>query len=197
MTAAEAGIETAIEQAIAAIVARPTGDPLDGSTIPAADAARLVQQFHLASTTDLALLALPVARRLADPPISGYRVAAVGIEAGSGDLVLGGNLEFPGTELGTTIHAEGFVALRARRRGRTLDTLALRVAHPCAHCRQVLSELASSDGLLLVDTEGARLHLADLYPWPFRPASLGVEGDVPARVAWPALEPVDDARSDG
>ena len=188
MTApAVASLDTAIELAIAEVADRAVADPVDGATIPAAEAERLVAQFHAGSTTELALLALPVARRLSRPPISGYRVAAVGIETETGDLLLGGNLEFPGTELGTTIHAEGFVALRARRRGRAVRTLALRVAHPCAHCRQVLSESASADGLLLVDTEGARLHLGDLYPWPFRPASLGVDGDVPGRVAWPAL----------
>lgn len=187
MTAAVAGLEAAIELAIAEVADRTVADLIDGATIPAVDAERLAARFHLASTTELALLALPVARRLARPPISGYHVAAVGIEDETGDLVLGGNLEFPGTELGTTIHAEGFVALRARRRGRTLRTLALRVAHPCAHCRQVLSESATADGLLLVDTEGARLHLEDLYPWPFRPAALGMAGDSAAAVAWPAL----------
>lgn len=187
MTAAQAGPETAIERAIAEIAFRGSAGSLDGATIPGADAERFVASLGLGSTEELALAALPVARRLADPPISGYRVAAVGIEAESGDLLLGGNREFPGTELGTTIHAEGFVALRARRRGRTLATLALRIAHPCAHCRQVLAESSSADGLLLVDTEGARLGLADLYPWAFQPAALGMDGDLGARISWPAL----------
>jgi cytidine deaminase len=120
-------------------------------------------------------------------PISGFEVPAVGIEAGSGDLVLGANLEFPGTELETTIHAEGFVALRARRRGRSLATLVVREARPCAHCRQTLSESASADDLVLVDERGSRRRLDDLYPWPFRPAALGVAGDNPATVRWPEL----------
>jgi cytidine deaminase len=180
-------LESALEVAIAEIASRRVADPIDASTIPAAEAELLASRFGLESTTELALAALPVARRLSRPPISGYRVPAVGIEAGTGDLLLGGNLEFPGTELGTTIHAEGFVTLRARRRGRALATLALRTAHPCAHCRQVLAESASADRLVLVDAEGARLRLADLYPWPFRPASLGVEGDEAGRPAWPGL----------
>lgn len=193
MIAGGSGLDTAIEAAIAEVALRPVRDPVEGATIPAADAQDLASRFGLDSTTALALAALPVARRLASPPISGYRVAAVGIEAETGDLLLGGNLEFPGTELTTTIHAEGFVALRARRRGRTLRTLALRVAHPCAHCRQVLAESAAADGLLLVDTEGSRLHLGDLYPWAFAPGALGIEPDDPARRSWPGLAFVDPA----
>lgn len=193
MIAAGTGLVSAIELAVAEIADRSVADPLDASTIPAPAAQRLVARFGLESTTELALLALPVARRLSRPPISGYQVAAVGIEAETGDLILGGNLEFPGTDLGTTVHAEGFVTLRARRRGRSLATIALPDAHPCAHCRQVLSESAAADALLLVDPAGSRLSLGDLYPWPFRPASLSVDGDVPGRVRWPALEVVGDA----
>lgn len=192
MTAAQTSIETAVELALAGVLARPIDDPVDGSTVPAADAERLAATFGLGSTTELALFALPLARRLARPLISGYEVGVVGIEAETGDLLLGGNLEFPGTDLGTTVHAEGFVTLRARRRGRRLATLALRRAHPCAHCRQVLAESATADDVLLVDTAGARLRLADVYPWPFGPSSLGMAGDAAARVAWPALAIVGD-----
>ena len=168
------------------IVAAPSRDPLGGSTIPAAVAADLVARHGLGSPLELALLALPVARAMARPPISGYRVAAVGVEA-EGDLVLGANLEFPGADLGATIHAEGFVALRARRRGRRLATLAVREAHPCAHCRQTLAEAADADALAIVDLLGNVLSLEDLYPWSFRPAALEHEGDRPGATPWPAL----------
>src|SRR5262249_44022448 len=119
--------------------------------------------------------------------ISGYRVAASGIEAETGDLVLGANLEFKGSDLTSTIHAEGFVSLRVRRRGATLETLAVREAHPCAHCRQTLTEAAASAALEIIDLAGRELTLADLYPWPFRPAALGVEGDGPGSAAWADL----------
>jgi hypothetical protein len=69
------------------IVSEP-GPPPGGSTIPAATAEELVARHGLESTTELALLALPVAGAMARPPISGFRVAAVGIEAG-GHLVIG------------------------------------------------------------------------------------------------------------
>ena len=176
-----------IEDEVRAIVEAPASNPIDGSTIAAAVAADLVARHGLASVEALALLALPVAKDMARAPISGFEVPAVGIEAGAGDLVLGANLEFPGTELGTTIHAEGFVALRARRRGCSLQTLVVREARPCAHCRQTLSEFTSAESLVLVDLQGNRRRLDDLYPWPFRPDALGVPGDGPHVVRWPEL----------
>jgi cytidine deaminase len=176
-----------LEDDLRAIVERRPADTADGSVITAAEAAALVASHGLGSLEALALAALPLAGELARPPISDFRVPAVGIEVGSGDLVLGGNLEFPGTELGTTVHAEGFVALRARRRGRTLATLVVREARPCAHCRQMLSEAATAGSLLLIDAAGHRRSLDDLYPWPFRPEALGVPGDDAATIRWPDL----------
>lgn len=176
-----------VEDAIREVAHRRPEKLLDGSTIPAAAAAELVSRHGLASVEALALAALPIAQAMARAPISGFEVPAVGIEAGSGDLLLGANLEFPGTELGTTIHAEGFVALRARRRGRPLATIVVREARPCAHCRQTLSEAGAADSLVLVDQHGSRRSLDDLYPWPFRPGALGVDGDDPAATRWPNL----------
>jgi cytidine deaminase len=191
----------AVQAEVEAIVAASTttgGDPLIAGTVSAADVARLVNEHDLASERELALLSLPVAGAMASPPISGYRVAAAGIEAETGDLVLGGNQEFPGGELGSTIHAEGFVSLRARRRGHTLETLAVSEAHPCAHCRQTLAEADAADGLEIIDLLGHELTLAELYPWPFRPSALGVAGDRPGEASWPGLTfagdpPPDDA----
>ncbi len=176
-------VVAAVEEVASASVA-PDADPRAASTVPAVDVARLVARFGLASERELALLALPVADGLSDAPLSGYRVAAAGIEAETGDLVLGANLEFRGSDLTSTIHAEGFVSLRIRRRRGTLETLAVREAHPCAHCRQTLTEAASADELEIIDLAGHELTLADLYPWPFRPAALGVEGDHPGSDAW-------------
>ncbi len=180
-----------LQRELQEVLARPGAE----STIPGSVVAELVARHRLGSAADLALLALPLAAALARCTISGFRVAAVGIEAETGDLVLGGNLEFPGTDLTTTVHAEGFVTLRARARGRTLATLAVREARPCAHCRQTLSESAAADGLTLVDLEGARRTLADLYPWPFGPDDLGVPGIVPGTVPWPDLAMLDPARA--
>ena len=79
------------------------------------------------------------------------------------------------------------MALRARRRGRRLATLAVREAHPCAHCRQTLAEAADADALAIVDLLGNKRSLGDLYPWSFRPAALEHDGDTPGTTPWPAL----------
>jgi len=114
-------------------------------------------------------------------------VGVVGLDD-AGDLVLGANLEFPGADLGSTVHAEGFASLRSRSRGRTLRVLALTEAHPCAHCRQTLTESVGADDLELIDPLGHTLRLGDLYPWPFTPAALGIEADDPSRPAWPEIQ---------
>lgn len=183
------GAGAAVVADVERLVAAPP-EPFGGSTVGADAATELIDRHGLRDARELALLALPVAEALSRPPISGYRVAAVGIEA-TGDLVLGANLEFPGAELGATIHAEGFVALRARRRGHRLATLAVREAHPCAHCRQTLAEAADADALAIVDLLGNVLSLDDLYPWSFRPAALGRGGDAPGATPWPSLALID------
>ena len=176
----------AVAADVRAIVERRASEPLDASVVPAAAAEELVRRHGLGSLEELALLALPAARAMSAAPISGYRIAAVGVETG-GDLVLGANLEFPGTELGTTVHAEGFVPLRVRRRGRRLAVLALGAARPCAHCRQTLAERADAAALQLIDLDGNRRSLDDLYPLTFRPSALGVPEDDGVTVRWPGL----------
>jgi cytidine deaminase len=189
-----AGLEVVAE--LDTVLGEPGAAFAVAGVLAAERAADIVERHGLGSAIELALLALPAARRLSRPPISTYAVAAVGIEAETGDLVFGGNLEFPGTELTTTIHAEGFVTLRARRRGHTLRLLAISEAHPCAHCRQTLSESTAADELLIVDPLGHRLSIRDLYPWPFRPAALGMDGDSPARPPWPDLTFLADPEAD-
>ena len=166
-----------------------------GHVVPGGAAREIAATFGLTSVDALMLQLPDEAATLADPPISDYWVGIVGREAGSGDLVLGGNLEFPGAHLGTTVHGEGFVMTRAFQRGTAIDTLALRRAHPCAHCRQYISEFAASSDLTLIDTLGHRLALSDIYPWPFAPSALGETGAVPGTVNWPDLV-ADDADPD-
>lgn len=155
--------------------------------ISAGDAGRLVAAHGLASVRDLMLLLLDVAKFCARPSISNFFVGAVGLESPSGDLILGGNVEFPGTHLGFTLHGEGFVATRAFNRGSDLAVIAIGEAHPCAHCRQYLSEFAASRSLELIDPLGHTLTLEQLYPWPFDPAYLGEPGAIPATAPQPGL----------
>lgn len=160
--------------------------------ISARDVVDLVATFGLDSADPVLCAALPLAAALADPPISAYRVGAVGREAPSGDLLLGGNIEFPGSELGRTLHAEGVVAIRTFLRGSALDTLAIHSARPCAFCRQTLVEYAWASELRLIDPDGNQRSLAELYPWPFVPGDLGEPGVVPGATPWPGLGIADD-----
>ncbi len=155
-----------------------------GGVLQKADVDRLIAEFSLTGVEDLMLLALTAAREIAHPPISDFHVGAVGLEAGTGNLVLGGNVEFPGTHLGYTVHGEGFVFTRAFSRGTTIQTIAIGEAHPCAHCRQYLSEFAATRDLTLIDPLGHRLTMAQLYPWPFDPDYLGETGAVPGKKLW-------------
>jgi cytidine deaminase len=170
-------------------------DPRAGDDPDAREAPAVAAQ---AATELVMLLAIETARALARPPVSGYRVGAVGLAAGCGDLVLGGNLELPGASIWHTVHGEGFVTLLARARGELVRTLATSQARPCAHCRQVLAEMDGAhgsderpSGLRLIDPEGRALRLADVYPWPFAPADLGMAG------ARPGSRPFPDLRLEG
>lgn len=149
-----------------------------GSILTAAEVTILCQSFALGSVEELMLMALSPARGIARPPISNFFVGAVGLERETGNLILGGNVEFPGTHLGFTIHGEGFIFTRAASRGTSVETIAIGEAHPCAHCRQYISEFATSRELTLIDPLGHRLTMAQLYPWPFDPDYLGERGAV-------------------
>lgn len=167
----------------------------DGSVLAAGTVAELMSEFGLASVRDLMCLLLDVAKDIARPSISDFHVGAVGLEAETGNLILGGNVEFPGTHLGFTLHGEGFVFTRAMSRGTNISVIAIGEAHPCAHCRQCLAEYAASDKLELIDPLGHTLTLAQLYPWPFDPNYLGERGAVPGLELWPALKFDGDAAS--
>ena len=158
-----------------------------GAVIAADAAAALIDRFELDDVRILMLLCLDAATKLARPPISDFFVGAVGLEAETRNLVLGGNVEFPGAHLGLTVHGEGFVFTRAFSRGTTISVIALGEAHPCAHCRQYLSEFGASRELQLIDLLGHTLTLADLYPWPFDPAYLGQSGVDPTTLNFPHL----------
>ena len=176
------GIE--LQSEILALLSASTRQPgsSDGAVLPKQQAEALIARYSLSGVEELMLLALKPARDFAQPPISSFFVGAVGLERETGNLVFGGNMEFPGTHLGFTIHGEGYVFTRAASRGTTISHLAIGEAHPCAHCRQYLSEFAATRDLILIDPLGHRLTMAQLYPWPFDPDYLGEVGFVPGTV---------------
>ena len=188
---ADGAVATRIERLRASIGAafaeRLDASLSEGATLPADSVARLVDEFDLSSPREVMLLALPAAEHLASPPISDFVVGAVGLEAATGELILGGNVEFPGTDLATTIHGEGFVFARAFARDTSVAALAVGEARPCGHCRQTITEFAAWRELDLIDPLGHTLTMADLYPWPFEPRDLGQPGIVPGATPWPDL----------
>ena len=174
-------------QDVIAALAATAPELIQDGIMASEDAAALMARFGIAEVSDLMLLLLGLAKSYARPPISHFEVGAVGLEAESGHLIFGGNVEFPGTHLATTLHGEGFLATRAFNRGARLNMIAIGEAHPCAHCRQFLSEFAGGPDLLLIDPLGHRLRLGELYPWPFDPAYLGETGAVAGAINWPTL----------
>lgn len=163
-------------------------DRNEGWVLLKQQAETLVARYELTGIEELMLLALGAAKTIARPPISNFFVGAVGLERETGNLIFGGNLEFPGTHLGFTVHGEGFVFTRAHSRGTAIEVLAIGEAHPCAHCRQYLSEFAATRDLVLIDPLGHRLTMAQLYPWPFDPDYLGQRGLEPRVEPFPIRE---------
>lgn len=171
-------VEPALAAEVAAILATRR-DPRDGLVIEAATAADLVERHGLADIRELMLLLVPFARTVARPPISNFFIGAVALERETGDLVLGGNVEFPGANLGEAIHGEQFLSARVFSRGASIAAIALEAAPPCGHCRQFLAEFQSGLDLDIITLQGHRIVLRDLLPWAFSPADLGEAGVTP------------------
>ncbi|GAB0118817.1 cytidine deaminase [Acidisoma sp. 7E03] len=150
-----------------------------GQVIPGAEVAGLLSATGLPDMPALMRALLPAAQALARPPISHFRVGAVGRAAGSGDLILGANVEFPGAAVAETIHAEQFLFSRAHALGARLETIMVS-ARPCGHCRQFMSEFAGADRLTILDPDAGALSLDALLPFRFGPTDLGMPGADPA-----------------
>lgn len=183
-------VGTPVSDEIVRLAAARNADPTAnlGSVLLAAEAATIIAKFGLNDVRELMVLGLEAARRIARPTISDFHVGSIGLETETGNLVLGGNVEFEGTSLGLTLHGEGFVFTRAFSRGTSISVLAIGEAHPCAHCRQYLSEFAATSALELIDPLGHTLKMAELYPWPFDPDYLGQPGIVTGAVPFPHLQ---------
>lgn len=108
-------------------------------------------------------------------PLSHFRVGAAG-QGGSGAVYLGTNIEFLGSQLSQTIHAEQAVVINAMAHGETALTALAVSASPCGPCRQFLNELADADSLAIWLAPDRRYALAQLLPQSFGPRDLGLAG---------------------
>jgi len=135
---------------------------------------------------------LPFATAFSVSPISGFAVGAVAVGE-SGAFYLGANLEFAGTGLGATLHAEQSAVLNAWVHGETILTHLLVSDVPCGHCRQFLTELSCSDRMQLVFGE-ERTTIDQLLPGPFGTRPKAGQGllDSPM-VELESIRPVEDS----
>ncbi|WP_145539644.1 cytidine deaminase [Yersinia kristensenii] len=132
---------------------------LSANDFPAMLTAEQVETVKSISGLDddaLAFALLPLAAACALTPISHFKVGAIA-RGTSGNLYFGANMEFSGTPLQQTIHAEQCAVTHAWLRNEA-SLVSITVNYtPCGHCRQFMNELNSGTGL--------HIHL------PGRPAS--------------------------
>jgi Cytidine and deoxycytidylate deaminase zinc-binding region len=104
-------------------------------------AARVAELAAASPGGDALTALLGPSSSLARPPISRFRVGAVGLTR-AGDAFVGVNLEFARMPLHCCVHAEQFLIANLRRHGRA-DLVRVAVnAAPCGHCRCDASCLA-------------------------------------------------------
>jgi cytidine deaminase len=157
--------------------------PLDfAGRISGDDARRIAEAAGLDADGLLAAL-VPLAAAYARPPISEFCVGAV-VRGASGALYCGANLEFAGTSLWHSLHAEQAAIAHAWAAGESgIDALAVGAA-PCGLCRQFLLELGDPDRLVILVAGAPRATLAEMLPRGFGPSALGRPGGLFAPAPW-------------
>lgn len=149
---------------------------LSANDFPAMLTAEQVKTVKSISGLDddaLAFALLPLAAACALTPVSHFMVGAItrGI---SGNLYFGANMEFGGTPLQQTIHAEQCAVTHAWLRGET-RLLSITVNYtPCGHCRQFMNELNSGTGLDIHLPGRPTSTLGQYLPDAFGPKDLAI-----------------------
>jgi cytidine deaminase len=147
------------------------------------------------SMDELLLALLPIAKDVARPQVSGYKVSAA-LLGGSGAIYFGGNLSFIGVPNAHTAHAEQAAVANARAHGETVALMLAVTDVPCGSCREFLHELRVDAALRILVPGLPPKTLADLLPHGYvYPASVSaglLEGSVMTFV----VPPGSDAPSD-
>jgi cytidine deaminase len=142
------------------------------AVIDAAQAAALARPLK-GGIRELMVSLLPCAATYAISPIADYPVGAVALGT-SGSLYLGANMEYVGTALSFTLHAEQSATINAWQNDEQgLDAIAVSSA-PCGSCRQFLYELTTAEALVVHIRRKRSTRLTTLLPKPFGPADLEV-----------------------
>lgn len=143
---------------------------------PAMLSAAQVQALTSATGLDedaLAFALLPLAAACARADLSHFNVGAIA-RGVSGTWYFGGNMEFIGSTMQQTVHAEQSAISHAWLRGEK-SLVAITVNYtPCGHCRQFMNELNSGLDLRIALPGRAPHTLADYLPDAFGPKDLEI-----------------------
>lgn len=133
-----------------------------------------IRQLTGMNESDLAFALLPLAAACARPAISHFHVGAVA-RGVSGNLYFGGNMEFVGTTMQQTVHAEQSAITHAWMRGeKGLESITVNYT-PCGHCRQFMNELNSGTQLHIHLPNVPAATLGDYLPNAFGPRDLEIK----------------------
>lgn len=122
----------------------------------------------------LAFALLPLAASFARPALSDFNVGAVA-RGVSGTLYFGANMEFAGSTMQQTVHAEQSAITHAWMRGeKGLVSVTVNYT-PCGHCRQFMNELNSGVNLQINLPGREPATLGDYLPDSFGPRDLAIE----------------------
>lgn len=147
-------------------------DPGFHAVLSADQVASLQQQTQMDADA-LALALLPLAASCAVATVSHFNVGAIA-RGVSGNWYFGANMEFVGTPMQQTVHAEQSAITHAWLRGeRQLETITVNYT-PCGHCRQFMNELNSGTRIRISLPQRAISTLADYLPDAFGPRDLGI-----------------------
>jgi cytidine deaminase len=134
---------------------------------------QILEELNI-SLVDLQIKLLPVAASYHITPISDFAVGAV-VAGASGSLYFGSNIEFIGTGLQFTIHAEQCAIVNAaQHQEKAISTIAVNAA-PCGFCRQFINELNDVNSVELIISGRKPENFQYYLPDPFSGRDLGVK----------------------
>ncbi|WP_075181236.1 cytidine deaminase [Pantoea sp. 1.19] len=148
-------------------------DPAFAGRLSADAVAAITQQSGLDEDA-LALALLPLAAACARASVSHFNVGAIA-RGERGDIYFGANMEFAGSTMQQTVHAEQSAISHAWMQGETrLRAITVNYT-PCGHCRQFMNELNSGTALMIHLPGRQPDTLAAYLPAAFGPRDLAID----------------------
>ena len=166
-------LETIASEALRERLRQILSDGFEG-VVTRQEVERLAKENKLTGDEVLLILA-KVASAYARPAISNYPVGAIALGSSGDCFYMGANLEFEGSALSFTLHAEQAAVANAWTHGEEGLLLLAVDEPPCGYCRQFLYELTTAEKLtVLLQGEGGpvRKPLTHFLPEAFGPKNL-------------------------